>query len=108
MQIVLWDETLQVILDFLHLLNKLNNEDDEGNKVPYSTFHLPELVELIDIRNDYIKWISEKESFPVRFVRNLFLIYLTMNTNIFSYIINISFLVSESVLSLPFPPRCSS
>lgn len=60
---VSWDVTLQVILDSLHLLNKLNNEGDEGNKVPYSTFHLPELIELIDIRTDYIKWISEKESF---------------------------------------------
>ncbi|CAL7935973.1 unnamed protein product [Xylocopa violacea] len=59
---VLWDTTLQIILDFLHLLNKLNNEGDEGNKVPYSTFHLPELIELIDIKGDYIKWISEKES----------------------------------------------
>ncbi|XP_017798859.1 PREDICTED: probable E3 ubiquitin-protein ligase HERC4 [Habropoda laboriosa] len=59
---VLWDVTLQVVLDFLRLLNKLNNEGDEGNIVPYSTFHLPELVEFIDITDDYIKWISEKES----------------------------------------------
>lgn len=68
--------TLQVILDSLHLLNKLNNEGDEGNKVPYSTFHLPELIELIDIRTDYIKWISEKESFSVRYAYNTFLIFL--------------------------------
>ncbi|XP_017765568.1 PREDICTED: probable E3 ubiquitin-protein ligase HERC4 isoform X2 [Eufriesea mexicana] len=60
---VLWDETLQVVLDFLYLLNKLNNESGDGNKIHYSTFHLPELVDLIDIENDYIEWISEKESF---------------------------------------------
>lgn len=62
--------TLQVALDSLHLLNKLNNEGNEGHKVPYSTFHLPELIELIDIRADYIKWISEKESLSVRYVYN--------------------------------------
>lgn len=60
--VLLWDVTLQVALDSLHLLNKLNNEGDEGHKVPYSTFHLPELIELIDIRADYVKWISERES----------------------------------------------
>lgn len=65
LQGVLWDVTLQVVLDFLYLLNKLNNESGDGNKVHYSTFHLPELIDLIDIRNDYIKWISEKESFSV-------------------------------------------
>ncbi|XP_076248934.1 HECT and RLD domain containing E3 ubiquitin ligase 4 isoform X2 [Calliopsis andreniformis] len=59
---VVWNMTLQVVLDFLHLLNKLNNEGDEGNIVPYTTFHLSELVNLIDIRQDYIKWISDKDS----------------------------------------------
>ncbi|XP_068967213.1 probable E3 ubiquitin-protein ligase HERC4 [Bombus flavifrons] len=72
---IVWDVTLQVILDSLYLLNKLNNEDSEGNKVPYSTFHLPELVELIDIRADYIKWISEKESFSVRYYQKVFCNY---------------------------------
>nr|XP_012137181.1 PREDICTED: probable E3 ubiquitin-protein ligase HERC4 isoform X1 [Megachile rotundata] len=59
---VIWDDTLQVVLDLLHLLNKLNNEGVEGNKVPYSTFHLPELIEYIDIRGNYIRWISEPPS----------------------------------------------
>ncbi|XP_026672960.1 probable E3 ubiquitin-protein ligase HERC4 isoform X2 [Ceratina calcarata] len=57
-----WDVTLELVLDFLHLLNKLNNEADEGNKVPYSTFNLPELVELTDIRVDYMIWITTGES----------------------------------------------
>ncbi|XP_076173074.1 HECT and RLD domain containing E3 ubiquitin ligase 4 isoform X2 [Ptiloglossa arizonensis] len=56
---VSWDTTLQLVLDLLHLLNTLNYE---GNIVPYATFHLPELVDFIDIRNDYTKWITEKES----------------------------------------------
>ncbi|XP_076648302.1 HECT and RLD domain containing E3 ubiquitin ligase 4 [Halictus rubicundus] len=59
---VMWDSTFQLILDLLRLLNKLNNEGEDGNIVPYSTFHLPELVDFIDIRSDYVKWISEKES----------------------------------------------
>nr|XP_031849691.1 probable E3 ubiquitin-protein ligase HERC4 isoform X1 [Nomia melanderi] len=60
---VLWDNTFQLILDLLHLLNKLNNEGEDGNIVPYSTFHLPELVDFVDIRSDYVKWVSEKGSY---------------------------------------------
>lgn len=60
---VIWDDTLQVVLDLLHILNKLNNEGVAGKKVPYSTFHLPELIEVIDIRCDYIKWIIEPPSY---------------------------------------------
>ncbi|XP_076666112.1 HECT and RLD domain containing E3 ubiquitin ligase 4 isoform X2 [Andrena cerasifolii] len=72
---VVWDSVLQAVLDLLRLLNKLNNEGDEGNIVPYATFHLPELVELIDIRTDYIKWISEKDySYQNVFCRYPFLL----------------------------------
>ncbi|XP_076636822.1 HECT and RLD domain containing E3 ubiquitin ligase 4 isoform X2 [Colletes latitarsis] len=62
-KVVPWDATLQLVLDFLHLLNKLNNEGKERNIVPYATFHLPELIEYIDIRDDYVKWIVEKEHY---------------------------------------------
>ncbi|KAG7211831.1 hypothetical protein KM043_011056 [Ampulex compressa] len=54
-----WDITLQYVLDLLRLLNKLNHEADEGIKVPYTTFYLPELIEYIDIKTDYIKWSTE-------------------------------------------------
>ncbi|XP_053977184.1 probable E3 ubiquitin-protein ligase HERC4 isoform X1 [Hylaeus volcanicus] len=59
---VSWDMTLQRVLHQLRLLNILNNQGNKRNIVPYATFHLPELIEFIDIREDYIKWISEKES----------------------------------------------
>lgn len=70
----MWDSVLQAVLDLLRLLNKLNNEGDEGNIVPYATFHLPELVDLIDIRADYIKWISEKD-YSVSYMHDTFLNY---------------------------------
>ncbi|KZC13149.1 putative E3 ubiquitin-protein ligase HERC4 [Dufourea novaeangliae] len=59
---VLWDDTFQFVLDLLRLLNKLNNEGENGNIVTYSTFHLPELVDFINIIGDYEKWISEKDT----------------------------------------------
>ncbi|XP_043262293.1 probable E3 ubiquitin-protein ligase HERC4 [Colletes gigas] len=62
-KVVSWDTTLQLVLDLLRLLNKLNNEGKERNIVPYATFHLPELIEYIDIRDDYVKWIVEKEHY---------------------------------------------
>ena len=71
---VIWDDTLQVVLDLLHLLNKLNNEGDAGNKVPYSTFHVPELIEYIDIRGDYIKWTLGPSSYRRVFCHYPFLL----------------------------------
>ncbi|XP_078046235.1 HECT and RLD domain containing E3 ubiquitin ligase 4 isoform X1 [Augochlora pura] len=70
---VLWDLTFQLVLDLLSLLNTINNQGEEGNIVPYSTFHLPELVDFIDIKSDYVKWISEEHSSKV-FCRYPFLL----------------------------------
>ena len=48
-------------LDFLAILNKLNHSV-EDLKVPYDTFYLPELTEAIDVRVDYVKWLSDSGS----------------------------------------------
>lgn len=49
------------VLEFLRLLNKLNHTAEDKIRVPYSTFHLPELIEHIDIKADYFKWLTEKD-----------------------------------------------
>lgn len=49
-------------LEILARLNKLNQSSTSsqgGFKVPYHAFHLPELVDHIDISMDYIKWVME-------------------------------------------------
>ncbi|XP_024937570.1 probable E3 ubiquitin-protein ligase HERC4 isoform X3 [Cephus cinctus] len=60
---VAWDMTLQLALDLLRLLNKLNHTTDDGLRVPYASFHLPELSEFIDVRMDYVKWLTEEDPF---------------------------------------------
>ncbi|XP_066590462.1 probable E3 ubiquitin-protein ligase HERC4 [Prorops nasuta] len=58
-----WDSTLQIILDMLRLLNKLNHTINGNIKVPYETFHITELMDCVDIKADYFKWLTEKEHF---------------------------------------------
>ncbi|GLG99343.1 E3 ubiquitin-protein ligase Smurf1 [Gryllus bimaculatus] len=54
---------LFVPLEILGHLHKLNNID---LKVPYETFCLPELTEKIDIRVDYVHWLSESIQRPTQ------------------------------------------
>lgn len=46
------------MLDTLTLLNKLNHTTD-GLKVPYDTFHLNDLTEYVDVRIDYLHWLTD-------------------------------------------------
>ena len=64
---VSWNSTLEKILDFLKFLNKLNNgeivpHDNNIMKVPHDVFYLHELIDCINIRNDYWRWRSEGSS----------------------------------------------
>ncbi|XP_011882075.1 PREDICTED: probable E3 ubiquitin-protein ligase HERC4 isoform X2 [Vollenhovia emeryi] len=56
---ITWSESLQCALELLGLLYKLNVT--AGIRVPYDTFHLPELSEYIDISRDYLKWMTEED-----------------------------------------------
>lgn len=47
------------MLEVLKNLNKLNHRV-EGLKVPYDTFHMPEITDYLDIRVDYFLWLSDK------------------------------------------------
>lgn len=46
------------MLNTLAFLNKLNH-NVEGMKVSYDIFHLTELGDLLDIRVDYVLWLSD-------------------------------------------------
>ncbi|KAF7384056.1 hypothetical protein HZH68_014813 [Vespula germanica] len=60
---VSWNVLSKYVLEFLRLLNKLNHTAEDKIRVPYSTFHLPELIEHIDIKADYFKWLTEKDNY---------------------------------------------
>lgn len=58
---VCWDSSLVISLDMLAQLNQLNH-NVEGLKVPYDTFHLPNLNQYLDVRIDYVSWLSDPSS----------------------------------------------
>lgn len=58
LQTVFWDASLVAALDILAQLNKLNHSI-EGLKVPYDTFHLANLDQYVDIRIDYVSWLTD-------------------------------------------------
>ncbi|KAK5650940.1 hypothetical protein RI129_001969 [Pyrocoelia pectoralis] len=53
-----YDLSLLSMLDVLMFLHKINCTV-ENTKVPYDTFHLPELSEFLDVRVDYILWLTD-------------------------------------------------
>jgi hypothetical protein len=55
-----WDHDMEIPLEVLGKLNKLNNNVD-GLKVPYDSFYLTELTEKVDVRQDYIRWLTTKD-----------------------------------------------
>ncbi|XP_012283893.1 probable E3 ubiquitin-protein ligase HERC4 isoform X2 [Orussus abietinus] len=64
---VSWDPALELALDLLRMLNKISHSAPEGLRVPCTSFHLPELSEIIDIKTDYFKWITEKGNHSIYF-----------------------------------------
>jgi len=48
------------MLDLMAYLNKLNHNED-GLKVPYDIFHINELHDYLDVRVDYVMWLSDND-----------------------------------------------
>ncbi|CAH1793710.1 unnamed protein product, partial [Owenia fusiformis] len=51
---------LEVCMEFLKKLNTVN--DNNGQIVPYDRFYIPELVDKVHIRQDYINWIQQRQN----------------------------------------------
>lgn len=67
-----YDPSLVAMLDTLAFLNKLNHKV-EGLKVSCEVFHLNELGELLDIRVDYVLWLTDSNvSNPIYSNTNIF------------------------------------
>lgn len=57
-------------LEMLALLNRLNK--DIGQKVPYNSFYLHDLQEVVDIQVDYVRWVAQIDpSILLRFAPSL-------------------------------------
>ncbi|CAG9857321.1 unnamed protein product [Phyllotreta striolata] len=57
-RIAFYDASLVAMLDLLAFLNKINHSV-EGLKVPYDTFHMNDLSDYLDVRLDYVYWLSD-------------------------------------------------
>ena len=58
---------LVVCLDLLRKLNSINRQGATP-KVGHEVFHIPELTERVDVKQDYVKWLSDPIGDKVRFV----------------------------------------
>ncbi|XP_063931720.1 probable E3 ubiquitin-protein ligase HERC4 isoform X2 [Zophobas morio] len=58
---VFYDSSLVAMLDTLTYLNKLNHSV-EGLKVPYDTFHISDLSDYLDVRVDYVMWLTDQNT----------------------------------------------
>lgn len=68
---------LRLALDLLQHIHKLNQSADDGVRVPYSSFHLAELPEHIDVKSEYFKWLMDKDFRSVIYpLIRLFFVYL--------------------------------
>lgn len=55
---VMFDHNFFVALNMLSLLYHVNHQQ-RMDKVPYETFHVPEITEHFEIRQDYIAWCAD-------------------------------------------------
>lgn len=72
------------MLDVLAYLNKLNHSVD-GLRVPYDTFHITELSEFMDVRVDYVYWLSDAGVSSCIFSFLVFKIILLLFLTIWKY-----------------------
>jgi E3 ubiquitin-protein ligase HERC4 len=62
-QMVCHDKHLVVALNVLLMLFRINHQERK-QKVPYESFALPELSEVLDIRQDYVQWLQDPTVSP--------------------------------------------
>lgn len=53
------NQIIMCAMDMLALLNRLNK--DIGHKVPYDSFYLHNLQEVVDIQVDYVRWVAQQD-----------------------------------------------
>lgn len=66
-----YDPSMLQALEILSRLNKLNMR----HKVPYTTFHLSELSQHVDIAMDYILWTMDENPIVDLVIIAIFIVY---------------------------------
>lgn len=86
MKVILIDDSLIATLNLLDFLSKMN-EQEGGLKVPYDTFHINDLSEYLDIRLDYVAWLTDssviKENFK-KYMKSCVILLLFVSESILS------------------------
>lgn len=59
--IIVYEPNLEMALQTLGLLFRINHTQ-RTNRIPYEQFYVPELLEYVDLQQDYLRWIENKQS----------------------------------------------
>lgn len=57
--VIEYDKNLILAMDVMNLLYKANHLQ-RSSKLKYDVFHMPELIDRVDLQQDYLKWSFEK------------------------------------------------
>lgn len=57
--VISYDKNLVLAMDVLNILYKTNHLQRK-NKLKFDVFHMPDLIDSVDIQQDYLKWVFEK------------------------------------------------
>lgn len=83
------------MLDMMAFLNKLNHNAD-GLKVSYDIFHLNDLSEMLDIRIDYVYWLTDQNvSTDLLILKNVILHFFFRLVNYFYVIIHFYLMLKQ-------------
>jgi E3 ubiquitin-protein ligase HERC4 len=55
---VMYQDNFYIVLNYICLLYHINHQQRQ-EKVPYEVFHIPEITEYFEIRQDYISWCAD-------------------------------------------------
>lgn len=61
--IITYERNLEMALQMTALLFRINlSQRERSQRVPYEIFYIPELLESVDLQQDYLRWIQNQVS----------------------------------------------
>lgn len=73
--IIVYEPNLDMALKTLGLLFRINHTQ-RASRIPYEQFYIPELLEFVDLQQDYLRWIENKVNFYFTYIENPFQIFV--------------------------------
>lgn len=65
--IIVYEPNLEIGLQTLALLFRINHTQ-RTHRIPYEQFYVPELLEYVDLQQDYLRWIENKVNHLKNFI----------------------------------------